>query len=105
MPTYTYRCENCGHQFDKYQSFQDQPLKVCPECRKHTLHKVYRAAGVSFKGSGFYVTDKGGSGKHSSTKPAKAKENGTTESKAEAKPEKKTDTTSEKSAPKPKKED
>lgn len=58
MPVYTYRCENCGHEFDRQQSFDDSPLKVCPECRKHALQKVYRAAGVVFKGSGFYVTDK-----------------------------------------------
>lgn len=58
MPVYTYHCENCGHEFDRQQSFQDNALKVCPNCRKHTLHKVYRAAGVVFKGSGFYVTDK-----------------------------------------------
>lgn len=93
MPTYTYRCENCGHEFDKYQSFQDQPLKVCPECRKHTLHKVYQPAGVSFKGSGFYVTDKGGkASKPASPKPGKDKANGATE----AKIEKKADTSPEK---------
>lgn len=99
MPTYTYRCENCGHQFDKYQSFQDQPLKVCPKCRKHALHKVYQPAGVSFKGSGFYVTDKGG-GKHASTKPAKAKPDKATENGAsETKTEKKADATSKESTP------
>ena len=58
MPVYTYRCQNCGHEFDRQQSFSEQPLKACPNCNKHSLHKVYRAAGVVFKGSGFYVTDK-----------------------------------------------
>lgn len=88
MPTYTYRCDNCGHEFDRYQSFQDQPLKVCPECRKHTLHKVYQAAGVSFKGSGFYVTDKGSKAtKPAAAKPAKDKANGASETKTEKKAE------------------
>lgn len=58
MPVYTYQCENCQHQFEKRQSFNEETLKVCPNCRKHRLRKVYSPAGVVFKGSGFYVTDK-----------------------------------------------
>lgn len=106
MPTYTYNCENCGHQFDKHQSFSDQALKICPNCRKHTLQKVYKPSGVSFKGSGFYVTDKAKpvpSGK----KSVKAKENGKAETKAEkgeAKIENKSDAAGEKNKPKPKEE-
>jgi putative FmdB family regulatory protein len=98
MPVYTYRCENCGHEFDRQQSFDDNPLKVCPNCKKHSLHKVYRAAGVVFKGSGFYVTDK--SRKAASPAPngaKKPKEAGTTST--ESKPEA---TKSEKPATKPK---
>lgn len=98
MPVYTYRCQNCSHEFDRQQSFQDKPLKVCPECHKHSLQKVYRPAGVVFKGSGFYVTDK--SRKAAQPAPSngakKAKE-GSGETKTEAK--------SEKSTPKPKSED
>ena len=33
MPTYEYRCDKCGHQFDELQSFKDEPLKVCPKER------------------------------------------------------------------------
>lgn len=57
MPIYTYRCENCGVQFDRQQSYQDAPLKVCPECRKKALKKVIAPVGIVFKGSGFYSTD------------------------------------------------
>jgi len=57
MPIYTYRCENCGVQFDRQQSFSDQPLTRCPECNKKTLRKVYLPVGIVFKGSGFYSTD------------------------------------------------
>jgi putative FmdB family regulatory protein len=57
MPIYTYRCENCGVQFDRRQSFNDPPLKRCPECDKLTLRKVYQPVGIVFKGSGFYATD------------------------------------------------
>ena len=57
MPIYTYRCENCGVQFDRRQSFNDEPLLVCPECQKEALRKVYLPVGIVFKGSGFYATD------------------------------------------------
>ena len=57
MPTYTYRCESCGHQFDIFQHFTDDALTECPECGKQTLHKVYSPVGIVFKGSGFYSTD------------------------------------------------
>jgi putative FmdB family regulatory protein len=57
MPVYTYRCSNCGVQFDQQQKFSDAPLTRCPECDKKTLHKVYQPVGIVFKGSGFYATD------------------------------------------------
>lgn len=57
MPTYTYRCEECGVQFDRFQKFTDQALTRCPECGKKSLHKVYSPVGIVFKGSGFYSTD------------------------------------------------
>ncbi len=57
MPIYTYRCSNCGIQFDQQQSFSDQPLVRCPECGKKSLKKVYQPVGIVFKGSGFYATD------------------------------------------------
>ena len=94
MPVYTYRCENCGHRFDKHQGFADEPLKVCPSCHMQALHKVYFPAGVSFKGTGFYVTDKRNGSSPTASSPAKGKENGAKETvakepaagKAEAKP-------------------
>jgi len=57
MPVYTYRCESCGVQFERHQSFHDAPLKTCPECRKKALKKVITPTKIIFKGSGFYATD------------------------------------------------
>ena len=57
MPIYTYRCDSCGVQFERHQSFQDAPLKICPECRKKSLRKVITPTKIIFKGSGFYATD------------------------------------------------
>ncbi|MGD2058004.1 MAG: zinc ribbon domain-containing protein [Anaerolineales bacterium] len=57
MPIYTYRCDNCGVQFDRQQHFDDPVLKKCPECGKLKLRKVFLPVGIVFKGSGFYATD------------------------------------------------
>lgn len=57
MPVYTYRCENCGVQFERNQKFSEPPLAWCPECGKKSLRKVYTPVGIVFKGSGFYATD------------------------------------------------
>jgi putative FmdB family regulatory protein len=80
MPIYTYRCENCGVQFERQQKFEDQPLSWCPECNKKALRKVYLPVGIVFKGKGFYATDhRSPSGQ--STRPAKT---GEAESKSES---------------------
>ena len=76
MPVYTYRCENCGVQFERTQKFVDQPLTRCPECGKKSLHKVYTPVGIVFKGSGFYATDhRSPSGMTSMRSDEKAAEN------------------------------
>ena len=56
MPTYQYRCTECGHAFEEFQSFTDDALTVCPVCGGR-LRKVFNAVGVVFKGSGFYRND------------------------------------------------
>ena len=75
MPVYTYRCESCGVQFERHQSFHDEPLKTCPECRKKSLKKVITPTRIIFKGSGFYATDHKSSsgGKSSTAKSAETK--------------------------------
>jgi len=57
MPTYVYECKNCEHRFEIFQSFSDNALRTCPECKKRALSKVLFPARVGFKGPGFYVTD------------------------------------------------
>lgn len=56
MPTYEYRCKDCGHTFDAVQSFTDDSLTECPAC-SGALRKVFGNVGITFKGSGFYRTD------------------------------------------------
>jgi putative FmdB family regulatory protein len=58
MPTYQYVCEACGHTFDEFQSFSEEPLRKCPACKKKKLQRAFgTGAAIIFKGSGFYETD------------------------------------------------
>jgi putative FmdB family regulatory protein len=85
MPIYTYRCENCGVQFERQQKFSEPPLAWCPECNKKTLRKVYTPVGIVFKGSGFYATDhrspSGQSGRAGKTEETEKKSDTASESK------------------------
>jgi putative FmdB family regulatory protein len=56
MPTYQYRCTECGNELEAVQRFSDPSLTECPSCEGQ-LRKVFNAVGVVFKGSGFYRTD------------------------------------------------
>lgn len=57
MPTYEYQCRNCGYHFEKFQSFKDAPITLCPNCGEEQVFRVVGATGVIFKGSGFYIND------------------------------------------------
>jgi putative FmdB family regulatory protein len=56
MPTYQYRCTECGEDLEAVQKFSDPALTTCPTCSGQ-LRKVFNPVGVVFKGSGFYRTD------------------------------------------------
>ncbi len=69
MPTYQYRCVDCGSELETVQKFSDAALTECPEC-DGALRKVYSAVGVVFKGSGFYATDNRTKGKTAAATPS-----------------------------------
>ncbi len=84
MPTYEYQCGTCGNRFEKYQSFSDEPIKICPECGNE-VRKVFSAAGIIFKGSGWYVNDSRKSSGSDSKSSAKTSADGdSTSSKSES---------------------
>lgn len=56
MPTYQYQCRDCGHAFETFQKFSDDPLTKCPACNG-SIQRVIQNVGVVFKGSGWYITD------------------------------------------------
>ena len=57
MPTYDYVCQDCGHDFEAFQSMKDDPLTECPECNGKLKRLVGGGTGIIFKGSGLYVND------------------------------------------------
>lgn len=63
MPTYTYKCSECTHQFDIMQKMSDEKLTICPSCKKEgSLSKLITAGG------GFQLKGKGWFGKSKTTK-------------------------------------
>lgn len=101
MPIYTYRCTNCGVQFEQQQKFEDAPLTRCPECSKKTLRKIYRPVGIVFKGSGFYATDhRSPSGAGRAASGAKSNEEGKSSESEEGKSSTPKEATSQSSTPK-----
>lgn len=77
MPVYVYRCEGCGAQFERRQSFSDAPLTECDACHG-LLRKVFQPATVIYRGSGFYSTDyrsrSGGNGRNGDSSSAGGRE-------------------------------
>src|SRR3954465_3481211 len=98
MPTYDYECDGCGHAFEEWQSFKDEPLTKCPECKKSKLRRLIGGgAAIIFKGSGFYETDyrsesyKAAAKAETETPKTEAKGGGKAQAKAESKAEPKSE--------------
>jgi putative FmdB family regulatory protein len=66
VPTYGYRCEKCGHEFDVWQRMSDEAKADCPVCGG-SGRRLFFPAGIVFKGAGFYKTDSRTSGGASSS--------------------------------------
>lgn len=86
MPTYDYRCSDCGHEFEEMQSMNAEQLTDCPNCGKPALQRLMGGgAGMIFKGSGFYLTDYGKAGISPKKEAAKETKSETSETKSDAK--------------------
>ena len=57
MPIYEYKCLKCGHQFEVIQRFSDNPVEICPKCKKKKIKKLISAPTFRLKGGGWYETD------------------------------------------------
>src|SRR5580765_996248 len=119
MPTYEYKCDACGHTFERFQSITAAPVKRCPECGKSKVRRlISTGAGLIFKGSGFYITDyrdksytdqakadSAGGSSETKTEKTDSKSETKSETKGESKPaESKSAETTKKAESKPKSE-
>lgn len=57
MPTYEYKCRDCGCRFEEFQQITDPPVSSCPRCKGKVERLISAGSGLLFKGSGFYITD------------------------------------------------
>lgn len=64
MPTYEYKCEQCG-KFEHWQNITEDALAECPTCGSPVKRLISRNVNIIFKGPGFYVTDNRSGGKGS----------------------------------------
>ena len=62
MPTYNYKCNDCGYKFSAFQKMSDNPVKDCSQCDGTVRRIISGGSGMIFKGTGFYLTDYGKSG-------------------------------------------
>lgn len=85
MPLYDYQCEKCNAVFEVERKMSDTHRQKCSACGSAKTVKVFNAAGIVFKGSGFYVTDSK-NGSSASTPPVSSSSDKTEGTKTE-KPE------------------
>jgi putative FmdB family regulatory protein len=54
MPTYEYRCDKCGHEFEREQRITEDPIKSCPKCRSQKARRLISVTSFVLKGGGWY---------------------------------------------------
>ena len=86
MPTYEYRCPECGTDFEKFQKMSDEPVAECPACGASSQRRLSAGAGLLFKGSGFYITDYRGEGYKKAAEADKGGSSSSSDKKSDAKP-------------------
>jgi len=57
MPTYDYRCADCGHEFERFEAITAKPLRTCPLCEGKVKRLIGAGGAVIFRGNGFYCND------------------------------------------------
>jgi putative FmdB family regulatory protein len=84
MPVYEYQCSGCGHIEEVFQKISESPLEVCPRCNGK-LKKIVSQSTFHLKGSGWYVTDYGGTNAGSKPKEESSSKSEKSASKSDSK--------------------
>jgi putative FmdB family regulatory protein len=66
MPIYEYRCEKCGHEFEREQRITEPAVKRCPSCKSQKAKRLISNTSFVLKGAGWYKD------LYSSPKPGKS---------------------------------
>lgn len=83
MPIYEYECQACGHRFEEWQKMSDDPIKVCPKCKKRKVEKLISQTSFQLKGGGWY-SDLYSSAKPGSNSPESSGSSSTSSSSSES---------------------
>ena len=51
MPTYEYKCEQCGYTFEVRHSINEEPLLLCPDCKSRAQRIITGGSGFILKGT------------------------------------------------------
>jgi putative FmdB family regulatory protein len=86
LPLYEYKCNKCGHRFEKIEAITAPTTQRCPKCGAKSERQL-AAPAIQFKGSGWYVTDYASKGANATSgeKPGDGKSAKTTEKPAPSK--------------------
>lgn len=57
MPIYAFRCNACGHSFDRLQKLSDPDPEACPVCGATQVVRQVTAPAFRLAGGGWYETD------------------------------------------------
>ena len=66
MPVYEYACNACESTFEEWQKITEDPHGTCEKCGSTDVRKLISQTSFVLKGSGWYKTDYGKSGKNGS---------------------------------------
>ncbi len=57
MPIYNYKCTKCGREIEILVLPHEKEPNECPYCGGELVRVYKGSVGLTFKGSGFYITD------------------------------------------------
>lgn len=62
MPIFEYKCNECGHEFDRLVMSKSDPEPECPDCKNNKVTKLISAGNYISGGEqgGFMGSDAGG---------------------------------------------